>query len=148
VSPLKLKLILKDRYMPVVPTFQYASPLPSSLYPFSPHPALQKTPEFGSFINSGIAYINGTLLFGGSDSFAGFINGIPSSSVAAATLAPSTDSTVIEGYKAIYDTTVNTTYPTTGLVEILLSINAANQIAVQAAGQQPLRCAFFSRVSR
>ncbi|KAF8194646.1 mala s 12 allergen [Pholiota molesta] len=97
-----------------------------------------KTPEFGSFINSGIAYINGTLLFGGSDSFASFINGIPSSSVAAATLAPSTDSTVIEGYKAIYDTTVNTTYPTTGLVEILLSINAANQIAVQAAGQQPL----------
>jgi choline dehydrogenase len=143
VSRLRLKLILKGRYMPAVPTSLYASPLPCSLYPFSPHPALQKTPEFGSFINSGIAYINGTLLFGGSDSFASFINGIPSSSVAAATLAPSTDSTVIEGYKAIYDTTVNTTYPTTGLVEILLSINAANQIAVQAAGQQPLRCAFF-----
>ncbi|KAF9477068.1 mala s 12 allergen [Pholiota conissans] len=99
---------------------------------------LSKTPEFNSFINSGIAYVNGSLLFGGTDSFNTFMSGIESSETSAATLVPSKDQTVIDGYKAIYDTTMKEAYPATGLLEILLSINAANNIAVQVANQQPL----------
>ncbi len=91
-------------------------------------------------MNSGVAYINGSLLFGGDASFATFVQGLNNSTVSAATLVPSTDGTVIEGYKAVYDTTLNSTYSTNALIEILLSINAAGQIAIQAAIQQPLRC--------
>ncbi|KAF8959585.1 hypothetical protein BDZ97DRAFT_1666899 [Flammula alnicola] len=100
--------------------------------------ALSQTPEFNSFINSGIAYVNGSLLFSGSDSFSTFRNGINSSAVSSTTLAPSQYSQVIDGYKAIYDATLQNLYPTAGLVEILLSLNSAGQIAVQAALQQPL----------
>ncbi|KDR81158.1 hypothetical protein GALMADRAFT_241720 [Galerina marginata CBS 339.88] len=101
--------------------------------------ALSKTPEFNSFVNSGVAYINGSLLFGGDDSFATFQSSVTSSAASsAASLVPSQDSTVIEGYKASYQTTSATIYSSTGLVEILLSLNAAGQITVQAALQQPL----------
>lgn len=92
-------------------------------------------------MNSGVAYINGSLLFGGDAPFATFVQGLNNSTASAATLVPSTDGTVIEGYKAVYDETLNSTYSTTALIEILLSINAAGQIAIQAAIQQPLRCA-------
>lgn len=91
-------------------------------------------------MNSGIAYVNGSLLFGGDASFSSFLQGIQNSSTSSATLVPSTDSTVIAGYEAIYDEALKNNYPTTGLIEILLSINSANQVAIQAAIQQPLRC--------
>jgi choline dehydrogenase-like flavoprotein len=101
--------------------------------------ALSQTPEFNSFVNSGVAYINGSLLFGGDDSFATFQASITSAAASsAASLVPSQYSEVVEGYKAIYQTTSQTIYPSTALVEILLSLNVAGQIAVQAALQQPL----------
>ena len=52
---------------------------------------------------------------------------------------PSQYPEVVEGYKAIYDTTANKIHPSAGLVEILLSINAAGQVGVQAALQQAMR---------
>ena len=53
-------------------------------------------------------------------------------------LVPSTDSTVIEGYKAIYQSYVDKVWPDSGLVEILFSINSPGTITIQAAIQTPL----------
>jgi choline dehydrogenase-like flavoprotein len=100
---------------------------------------LSKTPEFNSFVNSGIAYINGTLLFSSEQNFATFrsqITAVADSS--ASSLVPSQYSEVVEGYKAIYSATVDKLYPTVGLVEVLLSINVPGMISVQAALQQPM----------
>jgi len=100
---------------------------------------LSKTPEFNSFINSGIAYINGSRLFESEANFASFRGEINSNlGTLASTLVPSQYKEVVEGYKAIYDATANKIHPNAGLVEILLSINAPGQVAVQAALQQPM----------
>ncbi|KAF9035616.1 mala s 12 allergen [Panaeolus papilionaceus] len=102
-----------------------------------------KSREFNSFVNSGIAYINGTYLFGSDAAFKSFTDGIVStlSSVASSTpsgLVPSIYPEVIEGYKAIFQATAEKIHASAGLMEMLLSINAPGQIAVQAALQQPL----------
>ncbi|KAF8894224.1 GMC oxidoreductase-domain-containing protein [Gymnopilus junonius] len=100
---------------------------------------IQQTPEFNSFINSGVAYVNGSLLFGGDASFATFQNDITGAlNTSASTLVPSQYSQVVDGYKAVYQATSEKIYPTTALAEILLSLNSAGQITVQAAVQQPL----------
>ncbi|KAF5327281.1 hypothetical protein D9619_004034 [Psilocybe cf. subviscida] len=97
-----------------------------------------KTALFNGFVNSGTAYVNGSRLFNGDESFATFVSGIDDSTKASATLAPTKSDAGIAGYKTIYDTVLQKFYPTSGLVEILFSINAGKQIAVQAALQLPL----------
>ncbi|KAF4611180.1 hypothetical protein D9613_007287 [Agrocybe pediades] len=103
--------------------------------------ALSKTPEFNSFINSGVAYVNGSALFGSDENFQTFLSGITSDSTKSTALSsvPSTYDEVKQGYEAIYDATTGTIMKDgVGLVEILLSVNAGNGVAIQAALQQPL----------
>lgn len=102
------------------------------------HGAPQKTTLFNGFVNSGTAYVNGSRLFNGDDSFATFISGIDDSTNASATLAPTKSDAGITGYKTIYDTILQKLYPTSGIIEILFSINAGKEIAIQAALQLPL----------
>jgi choline dehydrogenase len=98
---------------------------------------LSKSPVFNSYVNDAIAYINGSRLFDGDTPFATFRDQIawelahPSTS-----RIPSTSSEVIEGYKTIYQATLEKIYPTVGIVEFLFSINAAGTIAIQTALQQ------------
>ena len=63
----------------------------------------------------------------------------------AGTLVPSTDPTVVAGYKAIYNATVQLMGTPVGQVELLLSLTGATSstdkiIAIQAALQHPFRC--------
>ncbi|KAF8159179.1 mala s 12 allergen [Crassisporium funariophilum] len=91
--------------------------------------------EFNSFINSGIAYINATHLFPATSPSA-FLSSLTPPPLS--TLVPSTSPEVLAGYTAITQATSGKIYPEGGLVELLLSINAPGQVAVQAALQQPL----------
>ena len=64
------------------------------------------------------------------------VNGILQQSLD--TLVPSTDPTVIAGYKAIYQATADQILPTrSGQVELLFSLTGSQTIAVQAALQHP-----------
>ncbi|TFK66159.1 GMC oxidoreductase [Pluteus cervinus] len=95
--------------------------------------------EFMSFVNSATAYINASYLFGSSDDAANFRSQMQAAlTTSVQTLIPSTNSEVIEGYKAIYDVVTNTLLPSdVGQVELLLSLNAPGQIGVQVALQHP-----------
>lgn len=97
---------------------------------------------FLSFINSATAYVNITSLLGNSaSSFQNdIVNALESS---ASSLVPSTDSTVIEGYKAIYNVSARDLLMSPlGHVEILLSLTTST-VAVQAALQRPFRYVTF-----
>ncbi|KAH9479094.1 GMC oxidoreductase family protein Mala s 12 [Psilocybe cubensis] len=95
--------------------------------------------EFNSFVNSGIAYVNGSRLFNGDANFAAFLDGINGAlDSSASTLVPSQYSPVVEGYKTVYKTVASNTYPTTGLIEILFSINSPGVVNIQVGLQQPL----------
>ncbi|EJU03852.1 alcohol oxidase [Dacryopinax primogenitus] len=96
---------------------------------------------FLSFINSAIAYPNITDLLGDyAPTFqSDILNNLTSS---ASSLVPSTDPTVIAGYKATYNALANTILPSqVGQIELLFSLTGtsfgANSIAIQAAGQHP-----------
>ncbi|KAF8521572.1 alcohol oxidase [Hysterangium stoloniferum] len=98
---------------------------------------------FLSFINSAIAYANSTDLFG-LDFPAQFEQEILANlSANVGTLVPSQDTTVLEGYKAIYATTAEKFMTSqVGQVELLLSLTGTanggdNSIAIQAALQHP-----------
>ena len=98
-----------------------------------------KSPIFNSFVNDGVAYINGSLLFAGEASFATFRSQIASELPhSVATRVPSNDSQVIQGYKAIYQATSEKIQPTAGIIEILLGLDSAGVLAIQSALQQPL----------
>jgi choline dehydrogenase len=80
------------------------------------------------------------LLFASEQNFATFRSQITAAAgSSASSLVPSQYSEVIEGYNAIYSATAEKIYPTTGLIELLLSINTPGMISVQAALQQPMR---------
>ncbi|KAJ2926788.1 hypothetical protein H1R20_g10294, partial [Candolleomyces eurysporus] len=100
-----------------------------------------KTAEFLSYVNCGTAYVNGSFLFDGDESFNNFVTGVRATLSDPTTLnplIPSTDPAVVEGYKAIYQSYVDKIIPEAGLVEILFSINSPGVITVQAALQTPL----------
>jgi hypothetical protein len=101
--------------------------------------------SFLSFVNSATAYVNISTLLG-ADQVAAFqsqiIDALASS---ASSLVPSKDPTVIEGYKAIYNTTANQilTSPV-GQVELLLGLTGTQQagdksVVIQVALQHPYR---------
>ncbi|EIN06345.1 alcohol oxidase [Punctularia strigosozonata HHB-11173 SS5] len=98
---------------------------------------------FLSFINSATAYANVTDLVG-PDFASTFQSEIAANlSSAASNLVPSTDATVIEGYKAIYNVNVNSLLTSAvGQIELLLSltgtaVGGSQSIAIQAALQHP-----------
>ncbi len=99
---------------------------------------------FLSFINSATAYANISDLVG-LDTYQSFQANIASAiETSASSLVPSTDPTVQEGYKAIYNATANMMMTPVGQIEILLSLTGssqggANSIAIQAALQHPFR---------
>lgn len=106
-------------------------------------PLNQTGGALGSFINSAIAYANVTDLLG--DYAPTFhdtdVNGALQTSLD--TLVPSTDPTVIAGYKAIYQATADQILMTrAGQVELLFSltgtaVGGADSVAIQAALQHP-----------
>jgi hypothetical protein len=92
-------------------------------------------------VNCGTSYVNGSYLFDGDESFNNFVTTAKATlndATDLTSLVPSTDSTVIEGYKAIYQAYVDKLYPDAGLIEILFSINSPGTITIQAAIQTPL----------
>ena len=91
---------------------------------------------FLSAVNSAVAYVNATALF---DSVPQFQQQIAAEFASSqSSLCPSTDATVREGYGAIYNATLNTVLTSpAGQVEILLALNAAGTISIQAALQHP-----------
>ena len=92
---------------------------------------------FLSYINSATAYVNASTLVG-VDKASDFYNSVAGAlSDSASKLVPSTDATVIEGYKAIYNVTANTLLTPVGQVEILLSLSSPGTISIQAALQHP-----------
>ena len=101
---------------------------------------------FLSFVNSATAYVNITTLLGSEQEASAFqtqvIDALASSS---SSLVPSNDSTVIAGYQAIYNTTVNQILMSpVGQVELLLDLTGTQQagsqsVAVQCALQHPYR---------
>ncbi|KAF9450698.1 GMC oxidoreductase [Macrolepiota fuliginosa MF-IS2] len=100
---------------------------------------ISNTPEFLSFINSGTAYVNATTLFG-VDGATTMLQTIRDNmtSFAGTTGTGSNNAQVIEGFKAIYNTTGEKFFSSeVGLVELLFSINVPGQVAVQAAIQHP-----------
>ncbi|KAF8075294.1 hypothetical protein FPV67DRAFT_1476885 [Lyophyllum atratum] len=95
-----------------------------------------KQPLTMSFINSAIAYINASTLFGPDEGdFTSTVANTFDDSVK--TLVPSKYSEVVEGYKAIYTATQNLVPQGVGQIELLLSINAPKTIVIQAALQHP-----------
>ncbi|KZO92837.1 GMC oxidoreductase [Calocera viscosa TUFC12733] len=104
-------------------------------------PGANGSTAFLSFINSAIAYPNITDLLG--DYAPTFQSDILANlTLSSTTLVPSTDSTVIAGYKAIYNALANTILPSqVGQVELLFGLTGtsfgANTFSIQAALQHP-----------
>jgi len=99
-----------------------------------------KTPEFLSYVNSAIAYLNTAQLLADPTLFSNEIMANLSTSMT--TLVPSRDESVLNGYKAIY-TQYGTTLlqSKTGQVELLFSTtgtkSGADTIQIQVALQRP-----------
>lgn len=99
---------------------------------------------FLSYVNAAEAYVNITTLFGDETGQTWQQNVSNSLSQYSSSLVPSTDSTVVEGYKAIYNAIANTfMLSELGHVEILLSAQGqkgsdSQTITIQAALQHPM----------
>ncbi|KAH9479090.1 GMC oxidoreductase family protein Mala s 12 [Psilocybe cubensis] len=97
-----------------------------------------RTAEFLSFINDAVAFVNVTALFGGPDPVPVFqkqiIDAMEESSK---TLVPSIYPEVVEGYKAIYETTANKFLPDVAQLEMLMSLISPGTVSIQAALQHP-----------
>ncbi|KAJ3574760.1 hypothetical protein NP233_g1548 [Leucocoprinus birnbaumii] len=96
--------------------------------------SLSKSSEFLSFINSGVAYVNASTLFGSQDAVTTMHQGISNNMTSFASQID--DSQVAAGFKAIYSATADKIFNSdNALVELLFSINSPGKIAVQAAIQ-------------
>ncbi|KAJ8508635.1 hypothetical protein ONZ45_g9111 [Pleurotus djamor] len=98
---------------------------------------LANSPEFLSYVNSAIAYVNLSTLLGGEAASAlksQIISGAPSSLAS----GNSGNAEVFEGDKAIYSAVANNVFGTDiGQAELLLSLNSAGTVALQAGLQHP-----------
>ncbi|KAL0572779.1 hypothetical protein V5O48_009192 [Marasmius crinis-equi] len=91
------------------------------------------SPEFLSFVNSAIAYVNSTYLFGDVTDFQKQVEGQFSES-----LIPSTSSEVLAGAKAIYDARAKTILSSqVGQIELLFGNMFADSMSIGVAIQQP-----------
>ncbi|KAJ9633557.1 hypothetical protein H2204_006940 [Knufia peltigerae] len=90
---------------------------------------------FLSYVNSAVAYINATNIFGaGAEDLKNTILSQLDSAAAAA----GTDETVVAGYKAIYETTVNKIFSSPiGQIELLIGNNLNGTINIGASLQHP-----------
>lgn len=96
-----------------------------------------KTPEFLSFVNSGVAYVNSTTLFG-TGGMTAIQKAIEEDMIAFSNTigTGSNETQVLQGFRTIYSTIADKIFPSEApLVELLYSINVPGQIAVQAAIQ-------------
>ncbi|KAG7449844.1 GMC oxidoreductase [Guyanagaster necrorhizus] len=93
--------------------------------------------EFLSLINNAIAYVNLTVLMGsGADTW---IQTVKNDYNTSTSYLPSTDSTIVSGYETTFKTITETYYASEDpQVEILLSLNSAGTVIIQAALQHPL----------
>ncbi|RDB27685.1 Pyranose dehydrogenase 1 [Hypsizygus marmoreus] len=87
-----------------------------------------------SFVNSAVAYVNGSAIFDNVTEFEATISGAYDASVSN---LPSQSSEVIAGYKAIYAESQKLLSSNVGQIELLLSINSPGRIIIQAAIQHP-----------
>ncbi|KAG7098258.1 hypothetical protein E1B28_000220 [Marasmius oreades] len=93
------------------------------------------TPQFNSFVNSAIAYVNASFLFNGD---AATLQQQVQSQFST-NLIPSTSPEVLEGAKAIYDVRAKTILPSeVGQIELLLGLMFEGTISIGVALQQPL----------
>ncbi|KAG9051963.1 hypothetical protein FS842_010741 [Serendipita sp. 407] len=93
------------------------------------------TPEFLSYVNPAIAYANTADLVGDAASFRDEVMARLDTSAAQ---VPSSDSSVIAGFKAVYTASAEKLLTTTsGQMELLLALNSPGAITVQAALQRP-----------
>lgn len=101
---------------------------------------VKKSAAFLSFVNSGVAFVNSTTLFGAdgaSTMHQQMINDMPNFAVSVGT--GSKDSQVREGFKSIYAAISDKIFMSSvAQVEILLSLSSAGLVQVQAAIQHPL----------
>lgn len=105
----------------------------------NPDDARANTPEFLSYVNNAIAYINTAELVGDSSAFRDEVLGQLDAAVSA---LPSTDESVVAGYKAVYEIAANKLLPSTsGQVELILALMGTSfgkdTISVQTALQRP-----------
>ncbi|KAK1218572.1 hypothetical protein PQX77_018750 [Marasmius sp. AFHP31] len=92
-----------------------------------------KTPEFLSFVNSAIAYVNTSYLFGDATEFQKQVEGQFSES-----LIPSTSPEVLAGAKAIHDVRAKTILPSpVGQIELLFGMMFADSMSIGVGIQQP-----------
>ncbi|KAF4611184.1 hypothetical protein D9613_007289 [Agrocybe pediades] len=95
-----------------------------------------QTPEFLSFINDAVAFVNISTLFNGPAlEFQQQIKDARDES--SRTLVASQYPEVVEGYKAIYDTIADKFLPDVPQLELLMSLISPSQVSIQAAMQHP-----------
>ncbi|KIY44082.1 GMC oxidoreductase [Fistulina hepatica ATCC 64428] len=94
--------------------------------------------EFLSYVNSATAYANLTTLLGSDNASTFAANVSAYQNQSASTLVPSSDSTVIAGYNAIYSTIQSFMMTSVGQAELLLNLMDNGTIGITAALQHPL----------
>ncbi|EXJ84155.1 hypothetical protein A1O3_04822 [Capronia epimyces CBS 606.96] len=116
-------------------TVQWTTDNPTAGSLFADNGTETTDPVFLSYVNDAVAYVNASVLFGNKAS--DLKTSILSQFDQFATSA-SSDTGVVAGYKAIYDTTANDIFNgPTGLVELLIGNNVDGAIRIGAALQHP-----------
>lgn len=96
-----------------------------------------KTPEFQSFINDAVAFVNNSALFGFTNDSATFQAAVQAAlDDSASSLVPTQYPEVVQGYKAVYNLTAQIMDQTAQL-ELLLSVISPGTVSIQAAIQHP-----------
>ncbi|KAF9264072.1 alcohol oxidase [Marasmius fiardii PR-910] len=96
-----------------------------------------RSTEFLATVNTGVAYLNATYLFGDAATFQKQVADQYTGSLS--TALTSQDSTIVEGYKARYDVISQKVIPSeVGLVELLLNVMGDGSISIGVALQHPL----------
>jgi len=96
----------------------------------------QQSPEFLSYINDAVAYVNMSTLFGPNDTSC-FRQKIQDAADSSAFIIPSSDPSVMEGYTVIYNLLVNEFYNNEAQLELLMALTSPGTVSIQAAIQHP-----------
>ncbi|KXN90305.1 Versicolorin B synthase [Leucoagaricus sp. SymC.cos] len=102
------------------------------------HSDFAQSPEFLSFINDAIAYVNMTNLMGadGASTFKQQVQSARENS-SSTIPPPSSDSSISEGYKAIYDVLTNTLFDQVSYAELVMALTSPGTVTIQVALQHP-----------
>lgn len=95
-----------------------------------------QSPEFLSYINDAVAYVNMSTLFGPNDTSC-FRQKIQDAADSSAFIIPSSDPSVMEGYTVIYNLLVNEFYNNEAQLELLMALTSPGTVSIQAAIQHP-----------